>query len=224
MAQTGASVDYGEQALGTVAGLVLAAGAGQRLGSPKALLRLADEPLVDRAVRVAVQAGCAPLVVVLGCAAEQVRKAARLEGAVVVVNEAWTTGMGSSLRAGLEALASSSPDVDAAAILLVDTPGVTPAAVGRVAALSAPQALAVATYDGRRGHPVLLGRGHWSGVCALARGDEGARTYLAAHAGHVREVACDDVADGSDMDTPADAQRWGIQMPAKVADPPSGPP
>jgi nicotine blue oxidoreductase len=129
-----------------------------------------------------------------------VRCRAALGDAEVVVNPDWATGMGSSLRAGLRALATT-PAV-AAVVLLVDTPGITPAAVARLRARGGPAALAVATYRGERGHPVLLGRAHWTGAAALAAGDVGARPYLHAHAGLVTAVACEDVADGADLDVP----------------------
>jgi nicotine blue oxidoreductase len=108
--------------------------------------------------------------------------------------------MGASLRVGLEALAGT--EAEAAVILLVDTPGVTTEAVRRVAAKSGPDVLAAATYGPRRGHPVLLGRDHWNGVATLAVGDVGARAYLAARAAEVVTVACEDVADDTDMDVP----------------------
>src|SRR5919205_123985 len=90
--------------------------------------------------------------------------------------------------------------VDAALITLVDMPGMTPAALERMAGHAAADALAVATYDGVRGHPVLLGREHWAGVAASISGDEGARRYLATH--QVTEVDCTGLADPVDLDTP----------------------
>jgi CTP:molybdopterin cytidylyltransferase MocA len=183
-----------------VAGLVLAAGAGRRYGGPKALVEVDDRLLVERALGTVRAAGCAPLVVVLGAGAAEVTARADLNDAVTVVNEDWPTGMGSSLRAGLAAL--SGTGADAVVVLLVDTPGVTPAAVRRVLAHAAPDALAGATYGGQPGHPVLLGRAHWAGVAESAVGDVGARRYLSAHADRVTSVPCEDVADGTDLDEP----------------------
>lgn len=181
--------------------MVLAAGAGRRFGGPKALAEHDGRLLVDRAVGVLREGGCSPIVVVLGAAADTVRERASLAGATVVVNAGWAEGMGSSLRAGLAALVDTA--ATAALVLLVDLPGITPAAVARVAAAAdGPDTLAAATYRGRRGHPVLLGRSHWSGVAELAVGDTGAKPYLAGH--DVTPVACDDVADGGDADTPAE--------------------
>jgi len=74
--------------------------------------------------------------------------------------------------------------------------------VGRIAARAAPDALTVATYHGKQGHPVLLGRYHWAGVAKLATGDVGARPYLTAHKSEVTRVPCEDLADGTDMDRP----------------------
>jgi nicotine blue oxidoreductase len=106
--------------------------------------------------------------------------------------------MGSSLRTGLAALPPTG--ATAVVILLVDTPGITPEAVARLAALASPAALATATYHGRPGHPVLVGSQHWPGVAETAVGDEGARAYLARH--EVTEVPCADVADPTDLDHP----------------------
>ncbi|WP_233604329.1 NTP transferase domain-containing protein [Micromonospora sp. HM5-17] len=184
-----------------VAGLVLAAGAGRRYGRPKALVRLDDgRLLVERAVEAARDGGCDPVVVILGAAAATVRARADLGAAVPLENPDWPTGMGSSLRAGLAALAET--DAVAALVLLVDMPGVTADAVGRLVDLAAPEVLATAGYGPRRGHPVLLGRDHWPGVAASATGDVGARGYLRRHAALLRVVRCDDVADDVDLDVP----------------------
>jgi len=184
----------------TVAAVVLAAGGGRRYGMPKALVEYEGSLLVERAVGTA-QAVCDPVLVVLGAQAVDVWRAARLENAILLVNEEWQTGMASSLRTGLEGLrALPGASVDAALITLVDMPGMTPAALERMAGYAAPDALAVATYDGVRGHPVLLGREHWAGVVETATGDEGARRYLAAH--DVTAVDCTGLADPADHDVP----------------------
>jgi CTP:molybdopterin cytidylyltransferase MocA len=181
------------------AGLVLAAGAGRRYGGPKALVEYEGRLLVERAVDTLRAGGCAPVVVVLGAAADRIRERARLADAMVVDNPQWSTGMASSLRAGLEAVAGT--DAPAVVVLLVDMPGVSAGAVRRVAGASSPDALAIAGYGGdRRGHPVLLGREHWAGVAAAARGDTGARDYLRGHAERVQVVPCGDIADDHDID------------------------
>ncbi len=185
--------------MSTVAALVLAAGGGRRYGMPKALVEYEGSLLVERAVRTA-RAVCDPVLVVLGARAVDVWRTADLAGATVLANRDWETGMASSLRTGLDGLRGWPGAVDAALVTLVDMPGMTPAALRAVAAHAAPDALAVATYDGVRGHPVLLGREHWAGVAATATGDEGARRYLAAHA--VTEVDCTGLADPVDLDVP----------------------
>ncbi|MFR9776309.1 NTP transferase domain-containing protein [Micromonospora sp. MS34] len=188
----------------TTAGLVLAAGAGRRYGMPKALVRRSGQLLVERSVAVLRQARCSPIVVVLGAAAGEIRARADLDGVIAVDNSLWETGMGSSLRAGLAALADT--DATATVVLLVDMPGVTAAAVRRVAADAGRANLVVAGYGQKRaGHPVLLGRDHWAGVGLLAVGDVGARAYLQANRAAVRVVPCADVADDRDLDVVPDA-------------------
>ncbi|MFJ5709128.1 NTP transferase domain-containing protein [Streptomyces sp. NPDC093105] len=192
-----------------VAGLLLAAGGGRRLGGrPKALLPYRGRPLVEHAVRVLREGGCAVVHVVLGASAELVRERAELPGCVLVENPGWADGMGSSLRVGLASLAADPRGVDAALVSLVDQPGIGAAAVARVrAAYGARDALAAASYDGRRGHPVLFGADRWAGIAAGAEGDRGARDYLAAHREAVALVDCSDVAEPFDIDTEADLHR-----------------
>ncbi|MBQ0863998.1 nucleotidyltransferase family protein [Streptomyces sp. A73] len=196
-----------------VAGLLLAAGGGRRLGGrPKALLRHGGRPLVEHAARVLREGGCGPVYVVLGAAGEQVRRTALLPGCVLVDNPDWSEGMGSSLRAGLQALsgAQAARGVEAAVVCLVDQPGIGAEAVARVrTAYRSLGSLASAAYDGRRGHPVLLGAAHWEGVVRSARADAGARDYLRERQDELALIECADIADPADIDTPDDLHRLG---------------
>ena len=187
-----------------IAGLLLAAGGGRRLGGrPKALLEHRGRPLVEHAVGVLRAAGCSRVHVVLGARADAVRDRAELEGCVVVENPEWEQGMGSSLRAGLDSLAATG--ARAAVVSLVDQPGIGPEAFGRVlAAYRDETSLVSAAYDGVRGHPVLFGRAHWAGIAETATGDRGARAYLKEHAAAIALVECGDVARPYDIDTAAD--------------------
>lgn len=175
-----------------IAGLVLAAGAGRRYGRPKAPVEVDGERLVDRAVRNLREAGCEPVLVVLGAWLGDV------PGAEVVENPEWAEGMGGSLRVGLEAL-TERPSVTDVLVTLVDLPGLTSTAVERVARASA--TIAVACYGGTRGHPVKLAREHWPAVIAVAHGDQGARVFLQART-DVMLVEVADVAEGYDVDVP----------------------
>ena len=182
----------------TVHGLLLAAGAGSRMGKPKALV----DGWLSRSVDTLQAGGCHEVTVVLGAAADEA--SALLADAGIVVHEVvagdWAEGMGASLRAGL---ASLPPDADAALVTLVDLPDVGPDVVRRVLAPAAdavPDArtLRRATYDGTPGHPVLLGRAHWEGAAEAAAGDRGARDYLSSHEADL--VECGDLATGEDQD------------------------
>ncbi len=194
----------------TTVGLLLAAGAGRRMGGPKALVRPDDgsPTMLESAIGRLRAAGLHRVVVVVGAAAEQVAPLAEARGADVVRADGWEEGMGASLRAGLEHLSLSVPDADAALVTLVDLPDVGPAVHRRVLEAAGRQPsheLVRATYGGRPGHPVLLGRDHWADVVEDARGDRGARGHLASHG--VREVDCSDLATGDDVDTPDDLGR-----------------
>lgn len=185
-----------------VAGLLLAAGAGRRMGMPKALVAYHGSLFVESAANTLREGGCQPVLVVLGAQAERVKEAADLGDHQVIDNPDWPEGMGASVRAGLRAMPE---DAVAAVILPVDVPGVTPAAIARLREQAGPSTLARAGFHGVPGHPVVIGRAHWPGVIESAIGDVGARDYLKAH--QVTTIPCEDVADGTDVDHPADLDR-----------------
>lgn len=201
--------------LSRLAGMIIAAGGGRRIGGPEALLHQGDTSLLSRMLDLLTQAGCDPVVVVLGAAADRVRETANLERATVVVNRAWGTGIGSSLRMGLAELTDE--DIEAVVVVPVDMPGLTVAAVRRVVALPYPAVLVCATYQGIRGYPMLFGRRHWSGISTLAKADVGARPYLLAHKDEIVDIACDTLADGSRVDSPELMLLWGLTVPPQRA-------
>jgi CTP:molybdopterin cytidylyltransferase MocA len=187
------------------AGLLLAAGGGRRMGGPKALVEFEGQRLVERGVRLLRSGGCDPVHVVLGAAYETVAEVVAPLSVVVVRNPLWETGMGSSLRTGLQSLP---PDVEAVVIALVDQPLIGAEAVRRLLRTAADGTVAaVATYAGKPRNPVLLGRSVWSDVASLAVGDKGARVWLRAHPELVEPVPCDDTGSPVDIDTPADLER-----------------
>jgi len=177
---------------------VLAAGRGSRLASrtPKPLLALDGRPLVQWAVAAAAASGLAPVLLVVGRARHAVARAAPA-GVDVVRSRHWRRGISHSLHAALDALEPTA--AAAVCVGLADQPLVGPDAYRRLAAAHDDGAqLAVATYDGTRGNPVLLDRTLWDDARAL-RADVGARALMRDHA--VVEVDCSGTGDPTDVDT-----------------------
>jgi CTP:molybdopterin cytidylyltransferase MocA len=204
-----------------VAGILLAAGDGSRIGRPKALVVLGGQSLVRRGIGLLTAGGADPIVVVSGAArieaelgeAELGRAAAAgtgvsgrgHPGVISVHNPDWATGMGSSLTAGLAAVP---PEAAAAVLALADQPLVGPEAVRRlIAAYLGGASVVVACYGGQPRNPVLIGREHWAEVAELAVGDVGARPFLRAHPELVVRVECADTGRPDDIDTPEDLAR-----------------
>lgn len=212
---------------GMALGLLLAAGAGSRMGRPKALVVDEDgTSWVVRSTRALFCAGCAPVIVVLGAAVEEAiallapafeeivsrgpttvrdpqlgpESRSGTSRLMTVVASDWAEGMSASLRDGLAAAAQT--DARAACITLVDLPDVGPEVIRRVVETvgDRPDSLGRAAYRGKPGHPVVVGRDHWVPVSQGSSGDSGARDYLAANDAVL--VECADLANGHDIDTP----------------------
>ena len=182
-----------------VAIVVLAAGRGQRLGGrhAKPLLTLRDRPLVAWALDAAAATDFRPVVLVVGYRGRAVAREAR-EGVVLARARGWRRGAAHSLRAALVALEPWA-QVQAVCIGLADQPLVGPDAYRRLAGAHRDGAqLAVATYDGARANPVLLGRPLWHEARRL-RGDVGARALMEHH--DVAEVDCTGTGDPADVDS-----------------------
>ena len=181
-----------------VSGLLLAAGAGRRLGQPKAEVVVGGRRLLDRGIDVLYAAGCSEVVAVVR---DDTLPPARAD-VRTVRNPDPGRGMGSSLRLGLAACTG-----DIAVVMLVDTPGVGADAVRAVVdAVRAGVPVAIAEFDGRRLPPVAFARPQWDEVAELAEGDQGARGFLRAHPERVSVVTCS--GDPTDIDTPQDLLRW----------------
>ena len=196
-----------------VAGVLLAAGQGSRFGRPKALVELGGQTLAERGVGMLRAGGADPVLIVTGAAQVGLGPEYQVR---TVGNDDWRTGMGSSLRAALHALADPDvgPDVGAAVVALADQPLVGAEAVSRlIAAYQAGASVAVAAYDGRPRNPVLLAREHWPEVIAMATGDQGARAFLRARPDLVTLVECGDTGRPDDIDTPADLEHIAIRKP-----------
>jgi CTP:molybdopterin cytidylyltransferase MocA len=137
-----------------------------------------------------------------------------IQGVRIVHNPHWRSGMGSSLAAGLRALAASEhplgheADQEAAVIALADQPLVGAEAVRRlIAAYWDGASVVVATYGGKPRNPVLIARQHWAAVTEFAAGDTGARPFLRAHPELVTLVECGDTGSPDDVDTLEDLAR-----------------
>jgi molybdenum cofactor cytidylyltransferase len=184
-----------------IAGLVLAAGAGRRFGSPKQLADLGGVPLLQHAIDAMLAVPALDrVVVVLGSFAEEIAAAVKFASAEPVVCPEWDEGMAASLRCGVAELAGA----DWVVVTLGDMPGVTPEAIEAVIGALRPDVDAVrAEYGGQFGHPVALSRSLLDRVAGL-RGDVGARELLAD--ARVRPVEALHLARPDDVDTPEELE------------------
>ena len=191
----------------SIAAVVLAAGAGQRFGGGKLLAEVGGRPLIHHVLLNLADAPVDETVVVVGAEAARVREACEPFDVRVVENPDWAAGQSTSVMVGILACGSGAR---AAVVLLGDQPFVGEAAVDKlVDAFEGGARIAVATYGGRRRNPVLFAREVWPVLVEELSGDEGARSVLRRHPEIVVEVACDGVAEPTDVDTREDLENLG---------------
>jgi molybdenum cofactor cytidylyltransferase len=179
------------------AAVVLAAGASTRLGQPKQLVMLAGETLLERAIRTAREAGCSPVVVVLGATSAQIMANSRLGEAVPVINNHWMQGLASSIRLGVRTLGIVAKDTAGAVLMTCDQPAVTPEHLRALMASGNPTA---SVYAARRGVPAYFPASSFADLMEL-QGDAGARDLL-------RTAAVVDLPGGElDVDSRGDLDR-----------------
>jgi molybdenum cofactor cytidylyltransferase len=191
-----------------VSAVILAAGMSSRMGTPKQLLPVgpgAGETLLGRVVDNVRRSRVAEIVVVLGHAADEIRRRVPIEGVRVVMNEEYREGMGSSLRVGLGAV---DPQSEAALIVLADQPFIRPATLDRLIeeyGRQRPQ-IAIPVYRGFRGNPVLLDRSVFPEVMQL-HGDIGCRAIFGSHLENILKVPVEDAGILADIDSAGDLEK-----------------
>lgn len=191
-----------------IAGIILAAGASSRMGSPKALLDYRGETFVGRLARV-LSASCDPVIVALGYHAETTRSAVP-GNAVVMINPAPERGQLSSLQTALAALP---PEAEGFAFIPVDSPAVEPATVERLRDTFLrrdPATLfVIPRHQGKRGHPVFATRTVADELLALPATGK-ASDVVHRHVPHTVYVDVDDPGILVDIDDPAAYRRLAV--------------
>jgi molybdenum cofactor cytidylyltransferase len=188
------------------AAIILAAGASSRMGRPKPALPFRGEPLVRRTARTALDAGCAPVFVILGAHADACRAALAGLAVTPVLHEKWSAGLGTSLRAGLDAVRAAAPDAPGVFALLCDQPLIDADLLNAMAeTLHRTERPVVACgYRETVGAPALFRRDFLPRLADVT-GDAGARSILKRHADAVAVVPFPPAA--TDVDTPDDYHR-----------------
>jgi molybdenum cofactor cytidylyltransferase len=177
------------------------------MGSPKQLLRIDGITLVRRAAQTALASRCQRVYVVVGAAADPVRRELSELSLEVIENPDWEEGLAGSIRVGIEAVQAGRPEFDAAILATVDQPWIHAALLDRLIEVFAggEREIVACTYAETVGAPALFARRHFADLTRLS-GDRGAKSLLRAREAEVARVPFPE--GGIDLDTPEDYQRF----------------
>jgi molybdenum cofactor cytidylyltransferase len=196
--------------------VILAAGESSRLGVSKQLLQHNGKPLVRRVVDLACEAECRPVVAVLGSEQEKVAAALHDSGAVLVENESWRNGIGTSIRAGVEHVAQDR-HVTGAVLLVSDQPFVDAKVIRELIAIHRREKkpIVASHYDSTLGVPAFFERSLFRELLAVDDAT-GAKPVIIANR---QRVAVLPFSLGKiDIDTPADARSLGLLASEKLSE------
>lgn len=185
-----------------ISAIILAAGMSSRMGELKPLMPLGETRVIEHIVRMFRSAGVEDICVVAGCRAGEVESALPSLNVRLVVNEAWASGMFSSIKAGIENLGAN---CDAFFILPVDIPLVRPGTIKALLANYQSGLIIHPVFQGRRGHPPLISS-YFRQKILNYNGDGGLRSFMEQNESSAVELAVADKGILSDMDTPRDYQ------------------
>lgn len=206
---------------GRCAAVILAAGASTRLGQAKQLIEVEGEPLLRRTARLALEAGCAPVVVVLGFEAERMRAEVAGPGVEVLVNKEWGEGMGSSLRCGVSSLAMDEGGADNILLLVCDQARLTVDDLRTLLVRHAAggSAITASQYAGRAGVPAVFAAELVPELLECS-GDLGAREVIRRDPARVQTVTWPEGA--VDVDWPEDLREMKRFSALERSEPGSG--
>jgi molybdenum cofactor cytidylyltransferase len=188
-----------------VAGVILAAGFGQRMGTVKSLLPFGGTTLLETVLNNARRSKLTNIIVVLGYASEKIRRKVQFHGCVVVVNNDYSKGQSSSLQAGIGALPKDTAGV---MFLLGDQPFIDAQLIDNLIAgfRERSRRILLPTCDGQRGNPAVVPRHVFSSIAGIT-GDTGLRVLFPQLQGQVWEMETGDPGILLDIDTMEDYQR-----------------
>lgn len=190
-----------------IGAIILAAGASTRMGASKQMLQINGEYLLTGTIRTVQEAGLEHIVVVLGAREAMHRKIISNHHVDVVINDRWETGMGSSIKAGLQQLLSTEPKKDAAIFFVCDQPMLTRDVVSRIVSTfeTVSKPIVASRYADSAGVPVLFARSYFAKLAAIPD-DHGAKIIIKQNPADVIEVAFP--GGDIDIDTKEDYERF----------------
>jgi len=191
--------------LARIGAIVIAAGKSERMGRPKALLKIHGQTFLENILNAISYSKADHSVVVLGHHRDEIVESLRLQNPVF--NPVYEQGMITSIKAGIQAL---HPGMDGALLFLVDHPVIVAETIDALIDSFIPGRITLPKFEGRRGHPVLFARNVLEEILALPT-TTGANAVLWKDPARVQEIAVKDRGVIIDIDTPEDYQQLCLE-------------